>query len=919
MEFSDDLFSFSTRLVFGTEGLTNDLKVYWGKMLSFFYSSKYSGQQFTQKEMQSALQGFKSQEEYLASFTGLSLGDKVLAIVLLKLLYRHTQVLDQPIASQNLNLRIEFLTGNIAGEDINRIEIEYEKCFHLLARHENRRKIVVPASIALIAADYFLKWIILFLCRIYSVSSGVLNSLMFIESLLFIGVFIYVSYADRKHNQKLFQKHKAVDDFKIDFQFSAQKYTWLAFFFTTSIIISNFSDAKDEGGTTVDYIFNVVLFMLYYTLALRIFQSGKLSESSLLRQLRIQGGRNETLDADENDEAIVNIETEINSRTGRLDAYVLESALFGALAFSGFLQIISTDFVSFKELDQFSKLFFDVVQNLISMDINKLNHVSQQLYTKNNLFSLAAIETLLCSGFFIAVIASRLRFSNSADKVKQAIEIAKAYNNKEELLKGSPNTNPDHSKMLLHYNLKINEQIGVARKALEEIGPISGYMEYFRNAGLLMFLLVLISCGLFVTSFLGWLYISIGAATWIYFNRQTLNSKSKELILILQVEFTRRPYILLIISLFILLTGFLLRIIWGMEETTVLITSGFAGLGLYVFLLLIVLPHYDESFGAIGESQSNYYSGKWNTIFILYAFLALAFSSSLSLYSFVRYEFAFSFSIIVAFFFGVMNLCIGYYCCKKKWLGLLIGFGFLIYSVNIGGLVNPTGSSGNGSRLFLSIIIGSSLVSFLATTIWKNQFHILMKKISLIYFSLLLFLTLPSFYHMVSHQYIPPFSTASVALYQHKTYQFDGLYYWLNNESPKGISRQEKLDFALKKCRAYRETFGAKNGFTFIYSNNFEHLYASADSLLKAGKKNSDSLTLNTALKFAKECTSIHEIFKFKNMIFGGEVEANILAEMKRKPEAINSLTKIINSDAEDDVKKVIRNRLKEIQALQIK
>ena len=69
---------------------------------------------------------------------------------------------------------------------------------------------------------------------------------------------------------------------------------------------------------------------------------------------------------------------------------------------------------------------------IFDFDANQV--VISHLMEKKSLFSLVSVETLLCSLFFLMVIAARLRFSNIIDRVNRALNIAKAYNQKEELL-----------------------------------------------------------------------------------------------------------------------------------------------------------------------------------------------------------------------------------------------------------------------------------------------------------------------------------------------------------------------------------------------------------------------------------------------------------------------------------------------------
>ncbi|HCW07735.1 MAG TPA: hypothetical protein DGG95_10275 [Cytophagales bacterium] len=159
---------------------------------------------------------------------------------------------------------------------------------------------------------------------------------------------------------------------------------------------------------------------------------GRIQENDLVKQLEEKKLNTALLNVDENDEYIVWLETKLNSSTSRLEAYVLESALFGALTFSGFLQIMATDLVSFKDLENFASYIFTTSQAFINLDWNQLEVGVAGLNSKVSLFCLISLESLICSIFFLAVIASRLKLSDIADRVRTSINLAKAYNAKEE-------------------------------------------------------------------------------------------------------------------------------------------------------------------------------------------------------------------------------------------------------------------------------------------------------------------------------------------------------------------------------------------------------------------------------------------------------------------------------------------------------
>jgi hypothetical protein len=186
---------------------------------------------------------------------------------------------------------------------------------------------------------------------------------------------------------------------------------------------------------------------------------GRIQENDLVKQLEEKKLNTALLNVDENDEYIVWLETKLNSSTSRLEAYVLESALFGALTFSGFLQIMATDLVSFKDLENFASYIFTTSQAFINLDWNQLEVGVAGLNSKVSLFCLISLESLICSIFFLAVIASRLKLSDIADRVRTSINLAKAYNAKEEAFQEENQADGKLKERLEVLTSKVNEQL----------------------------------------------------------------------------------------------------------------------------------------------------------------------------------------------------------------------------------------------------------------------------------------------------------------------------------------------------------------------------------------------------------------------------------------------------------------------------
>ncbi len=256
-------------------------------------------------------------------------------------------------------------------------------------------------------------------------------------------------------------------------------------------------------------------------------------------------------EVDLNDIALVELEGDEKNLTNRVDAYVLESVMFGALTFSGFLTLIAidpeafdigqirlfgqglinflSDFVLFEFKSTNSYGIFVTAPktggHILSVDsttINSVNdiasnlsddlksivqeavvgttqviearHLSTHFTHAQNLIIWLMLETLISSSFFLLVIASRLRFTQLIEKIDNAINLAKTYNAKEEevyMLHLQFEKNRAYRNRLILLSAKIEKQVAVAQELIREVKPVVAYMSLFRNLGVLMFLVII--------------------------------------------------------------------------------------------------------------------------------------------------------------------------------------------------------------------------------------------------------------------------------------------------------------------------------------------------------------------------------------------------------------------------------------------
>lgn len=261
-------------------------------------------------------------------------------------------------------------------------------------------------------------------------------------------------------------------------------------FFITSL--SHTADVSDihfyPEGTNTYYCCKIETFDKYNGSNV----SGKLTEKDI-----------ETQEIDKNDLEIAELDSEVLNMLNRTEAYTLESIFIGALSFSGFLAIASSDKIQ-ENLDAFTNLstkLSTLLNNVLQFKFNEYLINFNFLTSGWSLFALIAIQCLICSMFFILVLASRIRFSNLIEKLYSLLKIAQLYNSKEEelhLLELQKISGLDHR--LNYLKSKVEASLSDTRKILNKARPLYAFMSIFRNLGIISFYLILITSGLFFST-----------------------------------------------------------------------------------------------------------------------------------------------------------------------------------------------------------------------------------------------------------------------------------------------------------------------------------------------------------------------------------------------------------------------------------
>lgn len=241
------------------------------------------------------------------------------------------------------------------------------------------------------------------------------------------------------------------------------------------------------------------------------------------------------LATDKNDREITHIEVELSSITHRADAYVIESALFGALAFSAFVQVLPS-----------GTGLSDLAVSVARMDAaltweNALNPdswigIRQTLLEPANLSTALLFETLGCAMLFLSVIVSRLRCSDLTEKATYYTHLARSFNTKEEDLSVATWQSQTEQAALLKVRIEqlggiITDHLASAVVFLDKVKPIVLYMRVFRTLGIASFLLVLITGALLLSRNLASLFFFLALLPYLYssIHKQLITKKIRHL------------------------------------------------------------------------------------------------------------------------------------------------------------------------------------------------------------------------------------------------------------------------------------------------------------------------------------------------------------------------------------------------------
>jgi len=880
----------STRMVYSIRHLSGPLHVHWNELLHFLFHDELSTAQVNDLEVAAALKRFPTENESINHFTAAPINEQRWILGTLKCLLAYASELGDIEGKKGLR----DIVRKCAASHPNLTDPETDRVFEDMRRgfleFTKRKYFLVPGSIWLFTLDFVLRWVALIVSNEWNAPHFRIGVNFFIPGLVLVLALIQ-QRKDYQHNLALIHSRNDKLFFGFRHYYSTAQYTTLALYLASGTIIASLVFDSLWGGLS-----SLIGLALYYFILMQVFPVGKLREVYLENQ--ISGKSSEDYkDADENDERMVLLETQLTSSTGRLEAYVLESALFGALAFSAFLQIFATNLISFADVEKFAFTVQHVAHGFILGDATEFTNYLPGLNTKETLFSLISIETLVCSGLFVAVIASRLRFSHVADRMRTVLNLAKAYNEKEERLLESDNPSVLTSERFSKVNRRVHDQLELAAVRLQDIDPIVKYIVYFRNMGVFVFATVLITSCLFISGALAWAFLLVVAITWIYFNYGSIKLWVSGLGIRARLLFAKYGYALLPVTLLPAGLGFLLRVGFGMDHTGGLISLTLVLLAVYLGGSAF-LTFYDPRFGEIKAKN-------WPTMQFFFGLTVLVIGLGLTMRS-IHLEGANEILLVGIAAMMLLNVVLSVDLTTPKWLSFIWAFMLIMAT---------------GSFLFWTLhwagwpeMVGLSTwmipLCWLVYFIRRKLFHKLFIKILIVNTVVVLLIARQVAFYAVDSSLLESFKL----MYQHQTVGIRPLLAYINgieidfSADMRNVSEGE-IRRSISVCDDYLKTYGTSRGATDVYRMAINMYETIAGELAVDVHQKADSVSLTKALLAIEEADKIAVLFNYEIRPDVG-IKASILEQMGRGEEEIRYYEKIVSLTNDDDLKENVQKAL---------
>jgi hypothetical protein len=457
--------------------------------------------------------------------------------------------------------------------------------------------------------------------------------------------------------------------------------------------------------------FGVVLHIVYLSATLLIFSRSVFSLAHVRQAQAEQEDRYDDHSADDNNERIITLESRLKSVQQRLEGYVLESALLGGLAFSGFLQILSQNIITITDLQIFGNRISELFKLLVTADTERLPLILDQLSGHQDLFCLISAQSLICSIFFLLVIASRMRYSDLSDQIQHHLALAHDANQKEdELFAQAEQLSERNQQRLALFSEKVQDAMLQAQKLFELLVPVVTFIRLFRNLGVATFYVVVISSALFIGNWLTVFCALLLLGMMLYFRRKAILQFWSQCLPILKNELDNRRMVYITGGIVLTFAGMWVGFVGFRWVGIIMIIAGTLILFL-TRLLYFVLTSPDPSFTPPADGTDNHL----NRLRFLRATSALA--EGLLLTGFVSAFIGGDTNTFTIMGFVLISIYMIGYCLQMPfgWVARVLLVISIVF-VNTGFIFIPLFLPGAD----LSLIIGLTLLAFVGLTLFKH-------------------------------------------------------------------------------------------------------------------------------------------------------------------------------------------------------
>jgi hypothetical protein len=215
---------------------------------------------------------------------------------------------------------------------------------------------------------------------------------------------------------------------------------------------------------------------------------------------------------------LIRQEISISSYSQRVDTYTIESALFGALAFTCFLALLQIDKDVAKNTAKLLQWPRDQIYYI--WEITEKTPEKYPLGSKQApyFYSIIALLSLICSQFYLLVIVSRIRFHDILKFAEFEVKLAREFNQKEEnydLLNTQQKT-ADINTRLNKLTVEINDILKKSSNYIKQLKKVVNYMNSIRLIALTLFVLLIATSACLIEPNLGIIFILIYILSFTY-------------------------------------------------------------------------------------------------------------------------------------------------------------------------------------------------------------------------------------------------------------------------------------------------------------------------------------------------------------------------------------------------------------------